>query len=283
MVGFPKIIHQTWKDENIPERWQGAVESCKKLNPGYEYRLWTDKELVELVKKDYSWLTPTFTGKLLCAYRSWLHSRENVLQPSILLGVIYVCTFLSGARAVVSETKSPLSLFSGYVHPIQRADAIRYVLMHKFGGVYLDIDTMCLVSFDFILNKVNGSSFDAVMAGNNYPAVLDPALMMSKKGNPFMEFCLHRLPIMDHTYILPHLTVFYSTGPYFLSLSYLQYPCHRNLYKLGVNYVRREYFIHEHGSTWKMWDIHIIHFFEDYFVKILIFVIFIKLAKKYVF
>ncbi len=189
---------------------------------------------------------------------------------------------LSGVPCFVSShlSCSPCSV-AGYKQNIQRADAIRYVLLHKFGGAYLDIDTTCTVSFDYIISTVNTTRYHAIMAGNNYPAILDPALMLSKQGNPFMEFCMQRLPVMDHNYLLPHLTVFYSTGPYFISLSYLQYPCKDAVYTLDKHLVRHGYFIHEHGSTWTNWDIYIIHFFENYFFKILFVVVLMLLFKKF--
>jgi hypothetical protein len=34
---IPKIIHQTYKDENIPEVWLAAQKSCIDLHPDYEY------------------------------------------------------------------------------------------------------------------------------------------------------------------------------------------------------------------------------------------------------
>jgi mannosyltransferase OCH1-like enzyme len=33
-----------------------------------------------------------------------------------------------------------LETFDGYVYPIQRADAIRYFVLHHFGGIYIDLD-----------------------------------------------------------------------------------------------------------------------------------------------
>ena len=30
--------------------------------------------------------------------------------------------------------------FKGYKHPIQRADAIRYFVLAKYGGIYIDLD-----------------------------------------------------------------------------------------------------------------------------------------------
>ena len=35
---IPKIIHQTWKDSHIPQEWQAAQQSCRKMHPDFEYR-----------------------------------------------------------------------------------------------------------------------------------------------------------------------------------------------------------------------------------------------------
>jgi mannosyltransferase OCH1-like enzyme len=34
---IPKIIHQTYKNETIPEVWKEAQQSCIDLHPDYEY------------------------------------------------------------------------------------------------------------------------------------------------------------------------------------------------------------------------------------------------------
>jgi len=34
---IPKIIHQTWKNETIPEMWSIAQYSCRDLHPDYQY------------------------------------------------------------------------------------------------------------------------------------------------------------------------------------------------------------------------------------------------------
>lgn len=42
---IPKIIHQTWKDKNIPLEWQQGPIEWKKHHPDYEYRFWTDQDI----------------------------------------------------------------------------------------------------------------------------------------------------------------------------------------------------------------------------------------------
>ncbi|MDA4846017.1 glycosyltransferase [Hoeflea poritis] len=58
----PKIIHQTWRDENIPGEYSELVDSWKRLNPDWEYRLWTDEDLDELVGKHFPEFLEQFRG-----------------------------------------------------------------------------------------------------------------------------------------------------------------------------------------------------------------------------
>jgi len=59
---IPKIIHQTWKTEEIPEKWKDAVHSCKIKNPDYKYILWTDKRMEEFVKYKFPDFYKTYMG-----------------------------------------------------------------------------------------------------------------------------------------------------------------------------------------------------------------------------
>jgi mannosyltransferase OCH1-like enzyme len=59
---IPKIIHQTWKTEEIPDEWKDAVYSCKVKNPDYKYILWTDKLMEEFVKYKFPDFYKTYMG-----------------------------------------------------------------------------------------------------------------------------------------------------------------------------------------------------------------------------
>jgi mannosyltransferase OCH1-like enzyme len=50
---IPKIIHQTYKNESIPEHWKGPQQTCIDLHPDYEYKLWTDKTSRDFVAAEY--------------------------------------------------------------------------------------------------------------------------------------------------------------------------------------------------------------------------------------
>ena len=49
---IPRIIHQTWKTEELPPQWAEVREGCARLMPDYEYMLWTDaisREFLSLI------------------------------------------------------------------------------------------------------------------------------------------------------------------------------------------------------------------------------------------
>jgi mannosyltransferase OCH1-like enzyme len=50
---IPKIIHQTWKTQNVPDEWKNAVYSCKTINKGYKHIIWTHESMNKFVKKYY--------------------------------------------------------------------------------------------------------------------------------------------------------------------------------------------------------------------------------------
>lgn len=46
---FPRLVHLTWKDENVPDYWQESVRNWHAFHPDWKIVLWTDVQLRELV------------------------------------------------------------------------------------------------------------------------------------------------------------------------------------------------------------------------------------------
>ncbi|CAD6888607.1 unnamed protein product [Tilletia laevis] len=159
---IPRIIHQTWKDNTLPAKWQGLKDECRKMHPDYEYMLWTDADSRTFIQKNYEWFLP---------------------------------------------------IFDAYPYPIQRADAIRYFVLHYYGGIYMDLDIGCLRRFDPLLR------FEIILP-KTIPVGVSNDLMLAKKGHPFMDLVIHNLVAFNHQYLTNYPTVMFSTGPMFLSASY---------------------------------------------------------------
>lgn len=134
---IPKIIHQTWKTKEIPQKIypQEWHESWKKLHPDWEYRLWTDEENNDFIKTHFSWFYPTYKG---------------------------------------------------YDKEIKRVDAVRYFLLYKYGGLYVDLDFFCLKNvgplfedYKIVLGQM-GNDFE------NHHSIPN-AFMASTPKHPFWE------------------------------------------------------------------------------------------------
>lgn len=57
---IPKIIIQTWKDNNIPKRYEKLILSLKKHNPNYKYMFFSDNDIEEFLKTHYPKYYETF-------------------------------------------------------------------------------------------------------------------------------------------------------------------------------------------------------------------------------
>lgn len=57
---IPRIIHQTWKNETLPERWETVRAGCKDMLPDFEFKLWTDGSSREFIAKEYPSFLPTW-------------------------------------------------------------------------------------------------------------------------------------------------------------------------------------------------------------------------------
>ena len=59
---IPRIIHQTWKDRDVPARFQEAQASWQEAHPDWEYRLWTDRDLEGLINERAPELAPLYAA-----------------------------------------------------------------------------------------------------------------------------------------------------------------------------------------------------------------------------
>ena len=48
---IPRIIHQTYKTRDLPERWKDTPETWKRHHPEWTYMFWSDHDNRELIKR----------------------------------------------------------------------------------------------------------------------------------------------------------------------------------------------------------------------------------------
>lgn len=157
-------------------------------------------------------------------------------------------------------------VYMSYPHNIQRCDAFRYLVLYKYGGIYLDMDIICKKKLDSILE------YDIVLAKSlNLESYYTNSFFMVIPNHPFIKFCIDNLPhyVNSFYYFGKHFHVMNSTGPIFLTKMVKKYEEKniKNMYFLkndeyaGDCTVCNEatcqggiYFTHISGQSWNSWD-----------------------------
>lgn len=84
-----------------------------------------------------------------------------------------------------------LPTFEAYPYNIQRADVIRYFVLHRYGGVYMDLDMGCRRPVNPLLH------FPVILPVTN-PVGISNDLIFSEPNHPFMDAVIHNLMAFDH-------------------------------------------------------------------------------------
>ncbi|KAG8996474.1 hypothetical protein FRB94_008270 [Tulasnella sp. JGI-2019a] len=153
---------------------------------------------------------------------------------------------------VLSNYPDLFDMYRGYGQEIQRSNVIRYLILYKEGGVYLDLDVKCKVPLDPFLTQ-------SWLSPPGVPAGINNAFLTSTPGNPFLSFVIERLRDYDLYWISPYATNMFSAGCHFISTMHALYP-ERHLpkvlpkeYKLGgLSFTPM--FDHLGAGSWHRWD-----------------------------
>ena len=162
---IPKIIHQMAPADKSkwPKTWFICQNTWKKHfpSPEYQYILWTDSDLDNLVRKHYAWFYP---------------------------------------------------IYSNYDKKIKKIDISRYMILHKYGGIYADMDYYCNKNF---YNKLNQKKINIVESPYKNNEYIQNSLMASPIKNNWWLRVLDQAKSTSH---ISHPNT--STGPRLISLVY---------------------------------------------------------------
>ncbi len=229
----PHIIHQTWKDSNLPDHLSILAETWKLKHPGWQYVYWTDEMNRDFIKK---------------------HNIEF------------------------------LSIYDGYNFDIQRVDAVRYFILYKMGGVFIDLDFECFYNIEPLLKDqdcIFGLEPEEHCERFKMEMIICNAFMACNPRNPFFKCICDQLKNNEeiNSPNCPQwLQILESTGPLKLTRIYNNYeskemvkllPAH-TIYPLSIketrilfedtsgmsnrmqNKINRAYAVHYFLGSW--WD-----------------------------
>jgi inositol phosphorylceramide mannosyltransferase catalytic subunit len=123
---------------------------------------------------------------------------------------------------------------------IRKVDYIRFFILYKYGGIYLDMDYFCLKSFDDYFNDYpQYKDSDIVLSKSCYGPWITNSIMMSRPGCNFWQFCFDQ---SKYGTLIPwwgnlqnHIETSCMTGPYFMTIvheSYKKIAC--NIEKITI-------------------------------------------------
>ena len=85
-ISIPRIIHQSWRDSDLPPRFKKWSSTWRKCMPGWEYRLWTDGDNRKLVKDHYPWFLERYDSYPHAIQRAdaarWVHHFPTTFIPT---------------------------------------------------------------------------------------------------------------------------------------------------------------------------------------------------------
>ena len=117
-----------------------------------------------------------------------------------------------------------IELFKSYPYEIQQCDAVRYFMLHRYGGLYADMDYYCNRPFDEALEEYKNDIYFTQTPNTlgESKEHISNSLMYSKPGHKFWKYLFIELeknktcPI----YYTRHMNIMFTTGPAILNRVY---------------------------------------------------------------
>ena len=193
-MAIPKIIHQLWKDDIVPERYVALVETWSRFNPGWERRLWTDKDLLALVEDRYPDLLAIYVGYTRNISRADL-GRYLVLQT---FGGVYAdldCECLRPIAPMLGDATFAIGLEPA-VHAQDQLATTRSLKL--------------VVCASFIASQAAHPFWDAVLAGVR--TAVDEPMVLDQTGPYLLTRAYEAFAAKDSIRLLPEEQVYPFTA-----------------------------------------------------------------------
>jgi len=130
-----------------------------------------------------------------------------------------------------------MTTWESYPSVVQRADALRYFVLHKYGGVFLDMDLFCRHPLDPLMahleavtphqhkRPAQGGMYILAESGHTHmllapkanPIGVSNGFIISSRGHPLLSQMIAFLPRFNLSFILSYATVMFSTGCMYIS------------------------------------------------------------------
>ena len=177
---IPKLVHLTYKTENVPDHWKPSIQRWKDL--GWKVLFHTDETNQKLVEKHY----PQYLNKYL-----------------------------------------------SFKYPIEKVDMVRLCFLHKWGGVYCDLDLY--PAYDFY-DELKGSDCSLLCSPMDNRTFTN-MFMAGRAKHPFWIEYLDAISVQAPFWAVgKHLHVMTTTGP--LKMNWVARASFSTFNKLGDDWIK---------------------------------------------
>ncbi len=132
--------------------------------------------------------------------------------------------------------------YNNFKYNIQRWDAIRYLILYKFGGLYVDFDYECIKPIDQLIKNIEccfscEPEQHCIYFGKN--TLFNNALIGCNPENDFIKKIISEVfnPVDPHKHQDRNMEVLVSTGPLMLTNLYEKYELKKRIYLIPAYYV----------------------------------------------
>lgn len=152
---------------------------------------------------------------------SWLAARNSCISLHSNFEEHFYWTDENGRQLLEKHYPWFLKTWNSYKTNVQKADALRYFILHQYGGIFLDMDLYCLQRLDDLLNYLDNrvstdeQIFFAVKA---FPVGISNGFMIATRNHPLLKRVIENLELYNRNFLLPHATIVISTGPMCISI-----------------------------------------------------------------
>lgn len=198
----------------------------------------------------------------------------------------YVCWDLKRCKDLVKMFyPQHKEMYDKYPYQIQRCDVVRYFILHRYGGLYADMDYFCKRPWDEVVKNYQNDIYLVETPNKIYSNThVSNSLMYSTPNHIFWSklFIYLEQNQTAPIYYGKHLTIMFTTGPGILNrvfsdyrsryhLDYYPYelfhPCGLNLDILSVKDNSNIYALHIGKGSWESHDSKILIFlYTEYYI-----------------
>ena len=184
-----------------------------------------------------------------------------------------------------------IQLLSEYKYMIQKIDVAKYLILYHYGGVYVDMDTICEQSLNNLFNEKEFMNYNFICSQMQiipFIKIINNGIIFSKKKHPLLEILISQLKKhqKQRYYHNQDYYIMESTGPIFFHHIISEYK-NSNVLILPENYLESDkkgnYITHHHTLSWSTSYFKIIFIIGTYIknYRLIIIILIILLIIRY--